>query len=90
MATLSTLATYDFEELVIRCAEMAGVLRAARRAGAAVPVLCLLDCDPRHWTAWGRSEVCTNCGTRPLGADVWHAALVHLLRETTAAERRAA
>ncbi|HLZ73348.1 MAG TPA: hypothetical protein VKV26_25870 [Dehalococcoidia bacterium] len=89
MATMSTLATDDFEELVIRCAEMAGILRDARHAGAAVPVLCLLDCDPRHWTAWGRAEVCANCGTRPLPADVWHAALTTLLREGMT-ERRAA
>ena len=89
MAMMSTLATYDFEELVIRCAEMAGILRDARRAGAAIPVLCLLDCDPHHWTLWGRADVCTNCGTRPLPADVWHAALTTLLRKGMA-ERRAA
>jgi len=89
MATLSTLATFEYEELIIRLSEMAGVLRSARRAGAAIPVVCLLDCDPHHWTPWGRSDICTNCGTRPLAADVWHAALVTLLREGMT-ERRAA
>jgi hypothetical protein len=49
------------EELIIRLAEMAGILRRARRAGAAVPVVCLLDCDAHHWTAWGRGTVCCNC-----------------------------
>jgi len=89
MAAMNTLATCDREELIIRCAEMAGVLRDARHAGAAEPLLCLLDCDPRHWITWGRNTVCTNCGTAALPASQWHAALVTLLREGMA-DRRAA
>lgn len=80
MATFSTFATYDREELIIRLAEMAGIVRDAVRAGATVPVVCLLDCDPRCWVVWGPREVCTNCGTRPMSADVWHQALVRALR----------
>ena len=90
MAQLSTLATLEYEELIIPLSEMAGVLRSARRAGAAVPVLCLLDCDPHHWTPWGRADICTNCGTRPLSADVWHAALTRLLRDDAVERRQAA
>jgi hypothetical protein len=51
MAALTTVATYEREELIIRLAEMAGIVRDAVRAGAAVPVVCLLDCDPRCWIA---------------------------------------
>ncbi len=94
MAVFSTLATVDREELIIRLAEMADILRAAHAHDAAVPVVCLLDCDPRCWVAWGRSDICTNCGTRPAGADTWHAALVVALRRAsgvgTHGEREAA
>ena len=68
------------EELIIRLAELAGILRTARRAGVAVPVVCLLDCDARHWIRWGNSDRCTNCGTPVLPADVWHRLLVGPLR----------
>jgi hypothetical protein len=90
MAQLSTFATYDFEELVIRSAEIAGILRDARRAGAAEPVLCLLDCSSRHWITWGPREICANCGTRPLPASTWHSALTTLLRDAMADRRQAA
>ena len=80
MAMMNALATYEYEELIVRLVEMAGALRDARRAGAAIPVLCLLDCDPRQWVRWGHAERCANCGTPPLAADVWHAALTRLLR----------
>ncbi len=94
MAVFSTLAAFDREELIIRLAEMAGIVRSAHAHGAAVPVVCLLDCDPHHWAVWGHSEVCCNCGTRPAGADIWHAALVTALRRAsgvgTHGEREAA
>jgi len=94
MGRLNDLATLtdSREETIIRLAEMAGVVRTARAAGAAMPVLCLLDCDPHHWTAWGSADICTNCGTRPLVADQWHTLLVAALRALPAslAVRRAA
>jgi hypothetical protein len=81
----------DRETLIIRLAGMADTVRTATAAGAAMPVRCLLDCDPRHWTPWGRSDICCNCGTRPLPADQWHRLLVAALRASTPwLERRAA
>lgn len=70
------------EELIIRLAEMAGILREARLHHAAEPLLCLYDCDAHHWTPWGPGDVCCNCGTRPLAASHWHRLLVAALRET--------
>jgi hypothetical protein len=81
------------EELIVRLAEMAGLLRAARRAGAAVPVVCLLDCSARHHTAWGRGVVCCNCGSPVTDAATWHRWLTDALRRAVtlpAVERRAA
>jgi hypothetical protein len=81
------------ETLIIWLAEMADLLRAARRAGAAVPVVCLLDCSARHHTAWGRGMVCCNCGTPVTDAATWHRWLTEALRTIVVlpvAERRAA
>lgn len=75
MAAMSTIATYQYEELIIRCAEMASILRDARRARAAIPVLCLLDCSSRHAIGFGgdrarsaqtaaRARFRPTCGTR--------------------------
>jgi hypothetical protein len=96
MSTMNRVALAfdeEREELIIRLAEMAGILRAARREGAAVPVVCLLDCSARHWTAWGRGTVCCNCGTPAVAADTWHRWLTEALRtaaQLAPAERRAA
>jgi hypothetical protein len=81
----------DREELIIRLADMVDTIRTAVEAGAAMPVRCLLDCEPRHWTPWGRSDICGNYGTRPLPADRWHHLLVATLPDGTPwLERRAA
>jgi hypothetical protein len=97
MGRLSDLATLtdSREDIIIRLAEMAGALRSARAADVAVPVLCLLDCEPHHWTAWGAADICTNCGTRPLPAAAWHRLLTAALfwgseRSHTTGKRRAA
>jgi hypothetical protein len=84
--------TEERETLIIRLAEMAAILRGARASGAAVPVVCLLDCTARHWIRWGEHDRCSNCGTPVLSADHWHSLLVWVLRETAArtAEKHAA
>lgn len=96
MSAMKTIfeLTDDPEELVIRLAEMAGLLRGVRAAGAAEPVLCLLDCDPHHHAAFGPNDFCTNCATLVLPAGQWHRLLTLALRACEArapwAERRAA
>lgn len=88
--SMNALSTFTAAALVIRLAEMAGSLRAARLAGAQVPLLCLLDCSARNWIAWGCGEVCLSCGTPPLPADRWHALLTAALRATCNERRYAA
>src|SRR4051794_11482207 len=97
MARMSDLHTLTGarEDLICRVAETAGILHDARAAGAAVPVVCLLDCDPRNWIRWGTLDRCTNRGTPALSADTWHRLLVGALRASVATptaqpERRAA
>jgi len=80
MATLSTIATFEPYELIILLANHAETLRSVHAAGAAMPVVCLEDCDPRRWVPWGPREVCTNCGTPPLAANTWHKILTETLR----------
>lgn len=93
MNAVSLVVSDEREELIIRLAEMAGILRSARSQGAAVPMVCLLDCTARHWIRWGDADRCTNCGTPALSAEVWHRLLVGALRHCSAriaVERRAA
>lgn len=59
MAAMNALATFSFDELVIRTCEMAGILRSAYRHRAAVPALCLLDCSARHWIHLGPDLACS-------------------------------
>jgi hypothetical protein len=72
------------ETLLIRLAEMAAILRGARAAGAAVPVVCLLDCTARHWIRSETLDRCTSCGTPVLSADQWHRMVVGALRASVA------
>lgn len=86
MATMKTLSGLfdDHEEIIIRLAEMAGTLRGVKVEGAAMPLLCLLDCSSQHWITWGPSERCANCGTPVLTAETWHRLLVGALRQAMA------
>jgi hypothetical protein len=84
MAKLSNLSlTEERETLILRLAEMAAVVRGARGElmPELMPELCLLDCDPEHWTAWGPRDVCCNCGAPVLPADTWHRLLTEALRD---------
>src|SRR5437868_2728123 len=86
MSAMKTIfeLTDDPEELVIRLAEMAGIMRDVAAAGAAEPVLCLLDCDPHHFVSFGPNTACSNCATRVLPASQWHALLTIGLRYVVA------
>jgi hypothetical protein len=82
MATMKQLfeLTEERETLIIRIADMASILRSVRVNGAAIPVVCLVDCTARHWIRWGEDDRCTNCGTPALSADIWHRMLTEALR----------
>ena len=96
MSTLNRIAVACDEEretLIIRLAEMAGILRSTTRKGQPAPIVCLHDCAPRCWVRFGWQLWCTDCGTPVTDAATWHRWLTEALRtvaQLAVTERRAA
>src|SRR5579883_2354168 len=88
MSTMNRIAIAfdeEREELILRLAEVAGILRSVKRTQKPAPVVCISQCRPKHWTRFGWQLWCTRCGTPAVAADVWHRRIVEALRSNAAA-----
>jgi hypothetical protein len=89
MGYYSSLVCCDPTDLILSCAEVAAILRTARRAGTRPPLCCPLGhaLPAIRFGPWRR---CPVCAERMAPAEAVHRALVAALRVTAPALRHAA